>query len=322
MGTSILGNRVQRVEDARMLTVGGTYVDDLQLEHAAWLTYVRSTEAHARIVSIDVDDAKSAPGVVAVFVGDDLAELGLAPNVNPSFSEAMRRPFVAIGTVRYVGPARGRRRRRRPLPGRRRGRARGRRVRPRFLSSSIQRRASATRCCSSPMPARTSCSGGLPSKQADFSECEVVVEERIVNQRLTAAPIEPRSGAAYWTGEGRLVHYSACQGAHPTRDLLTGIYGLDPSQRTRRRARRRRGVRREVAHLSGRARDRLLPACHRAPGEVDRDPLREHGRDAARSRSGATSKARRHPRRSASPPTTSTSSPMPGPSRSSAPCCR
>ena len=103
MGTSILGNRVQRVEDARMLTVGGTYVDDLPLEHAAWLTYVRSTEAHARIVAIDVDDAKAAPGVIAVFVGDDLAELGLAPNVNPSFSEAMRRPFVAIGTVRYVG---------------------------------------------------------------------------------------------------------------------------------------------------------------------------------------------------------------------------
>jgi carbon-monoxide dehydrogenase large subunit len=66
--------------------------------------------------------------------------------------------------------------------------------------------------------------------QADFSRCEVVVEEDIANQRLTAAPIEPRSGAAYWTGDGRLVHYSACQGAHPTRDLLAVVYGLDPSQ--------------------------------------------------------------------------------------------
>ncbi len=62
MGTSILGNRVQRVEDVRMLTTGGVYVDDLSLDNAAWLTYVRSTEAHARILSIDVDEAKAAPG--------------------------------------------------------------------------------------------------------------------------------------------------------------------------------------------------------------------------------------------------------------------
>ena len=116
MGTSILGNRVQRVEDARMLTVGGTYVDDLPLEHAAWLTYVRSTEAHARIVAIDVDDAKAAPGVIAVFTGDDLAELGLAPNVNP---ELPRGDAPALRRDRHRAlrrPARGRRHRRRPLP--------------------------------------------------------------------------------------------------------------------------------------------------------------------------------------------------------------
>src|SRR5262249_36944029 len=65
---------------------------------------------------------------------------------------------------------------------------------------------------------------------ADFGDCEVVVAERIVNQRMTAAPIEPRAGAAYWTHDGRLVHYSACQGAHPTRDLLATIYGLDPAR--------------------------------------------------------------------------------------------
>jgi len=67
-------------------------------------------------------------------------------------------------------------------------------------------------------------------READFSACEVVVEERIVNQRLTAAPIEPRSGAAHWTDDGRLVHYSACQGAHPTKALLAEIYGLDPAR--------------------------------------------------------------------------------------------
>ena len=48
---------------------------------------------------------------------------------------------------------------------------------------------------------------------ADFADCEVVAEFDIDNQRVHAAPMEPRSGAAEWTSDGRLVHYSACQGA-------------------------------------------------------------------------------------------------------------
>src|SRR5688500_16375521 len=53
---SILGNRVARVEDRRFLTVGGTYVEDLDVPGAAWLTYVRSPYAHARITAIDVSE--------------------------------------------------------------------------------------------------------------------------------------------------------------------------------------------------------------------------------------------------------------------------
>ena len=60
---SILGNRVQRVEDPRMLTVGGTYVEDVPVD-AAWVHFVRSEYAHGRIVSYDVDDARKVPGVL------------------------------------------------------------------------------------------------------------------------------------------------------------------------------------------------------------------------------------------------------------------
>jgi carbon-monoxide dehydrogenase large subunit len=60
---SILGNRVQRVEDPRMLTVGGTYVEDVPVD-AAWVHFVRSEYAHGRILSYDVDDAKKMPGVL------------------------------------------------------------------------------------------------------------------------------------------------------------------------------------------------------------------------------------------------------------------
>ncbi len=212
-----------------MLTVGGTYVEDLALPGAAWLAYVRSPVAHARISAIDVSVARAAPGVLAVLTGEDLAPLGLAPNLHPAFPEAMRRPFVAADVVRYVGQ-------------------------PVVAVVAEDRTAAADAgdlvlVDYDPLPVVVDAEAALrddmllfpdagtnvvyrfaSKSQADFDACEVVVAERIVNQRMTAAPIEPRSGAAYWTDNGRLVHYSACQGAHPTRDLLATIYGLAPEQ--------------------------------------------------------------------------------------------
>ncbi|MBO0747575.1 MAG: hypothetical protein J2O47_04460, partial [Acidimicrobiaceae bacterium] len=75
---SILGNRVLRLEDPKFLTTGGVYGDDLRLDGALWVTFVRSTIAHARISAIDVSDALSVPGVVAVYTGND-CELKLPP---------------------------------------------------------------------------------------------------------------------------------------------------------------------------------------------------------------------------------------------------
>jgi carbon-monoxide dehydrogenase large subunit len=229
---SILGNRVKRVEDPRMLTVGGTYVEDIPFPGAAWLAYVRSPEAHARITGIDTSEAKASPGVLAIYTADDLRELGdggLVPHTNPAFPAVMRRSVVADGTVLFVGQ---------PVVA--------------VLAETRVQAADAAELVLvdyEPLPVVVDPEASLrdevvlfpehgtnvvmrfqSEKQADFSGCEVVVEERIVNQRLTAAPIEPRSGAAYWTDDGRLVHYSACQGAHPTRDLLAGIYDLDPAQ--------------------------------------------------------------------------------------------
>ena len=72
---SVMGTRVRRVEDPVFLTVGGTYVADLRdprLSDAAFVTFVRSTMAHARIIGLDTADAASAPGVLAVFTGGDI----------------------------------------------------------------------------------------------------------------------------------------------------------------------------------------------------------------------------------------------------------
>ena len=69
---SILGNPVLRKEDPGILTGVTEYYDDLKVAGLLHVAFVRSTIAHATIESIDADDAKTMPGVVAVYTAADL----------------------------------------------------------------------------------------------------------------------------------------------------------------------------------------------------------------------------------------------------------
>ncbi|QBQ96116.1 xanthine dehydrogenase family protein molybdopterin-binding subunit [Paraburkholderia pallida] len=69
----MIGASVKRKEDYRFLTGAGQYTDDVVLPAQTYAVFVRSPHAHARIKSIDINAAKAAPGVVAVFTGADLA---------------------------------------------------------------------------------------------------------------------------------------------------------------------------------------------------------------------------------------------------------
>src|SRR5688500_9730053 len=103
---SILGNRVLRTEDPKFLTVGGTYVDDVQLPAEAGVpahvVYVRSTMASARIEGIDTAEAAAMPGVVAVITSADV-DLEDAPPSMFLINQDMKRPFLAKEVVRFVG---------------------------------------------------------------------------------------------------------------------------------------------------------------------------------------------------------------------------
>src|SRR5438067_1271550 len=100
---SILGHAVRRREDPRLVTGTGHYVDDMQSEGCLHIAFVRSTLAHARIRSLDVEAAAAAPGVVAVLTG---ADLGLPDRVGfPMVAAAMARAPLARERVRFVGEA-------------------------------------------------------------------------------------------------------------------------------------------------------------------------------------------------------------------------
>ena len=73
-----IGQPVRRFEDIRLVTGRGRYQDDIVLPRQAYAVFLRSPHAHARILSIDVKAARAAPGVLAVYTGDDYKADGLS----------------------------------------------------------------------------------------------------------------------------------------------------------------------------------------------------------------------------------------------------
>jgi len=101
----LVGTRVRRVEDPRLLTGTGRYVDDVTVPGMLHATFVRSPLAHAVIRGVDVEAARRHPGVVGVYTGADMQALthpfmGLLPLpglYHPLFYA------LAIDRVRVVG---------------------------------------------------------------------------------------------------------------------------------------------------------------------------------------------------------------------------
>ncbi|MBI1776736.1 MAG: xanthine dehydrogenase family protein molybdopterin-binding subunit [Proteobacteria bacterium] len=116
MGENAFGQSVRRLEDAKLLTGGGVFIDDRCLPDQCHGAVLRSPHAHARIARIDTSRAAAAPGVLAVLTGLDYLADGLDPiacGMNlPTFPPgskapgALKRPpFPALAheRVRYVG---------------------------------------------------------------------------------------------------------------------------------------------------------------------------------------------------------------------------
>ena len=225
---SILGTRVVRVEDPRFLKGEGTYIANLELPGALHLTFVRSSLAHGKIVSIDADDALAMPGVVAVWTAADI-DLEPAPPAHGFMNKKIRFPFIASDTVRFVGD-----------------------IVAVVVSTDKTLGTDAAEMVivdyeSLPVvldmdesfrgevllhpDAESNIVLTFASDNNDdiFSGCDVVVDLVIENQRVAPAPMEVRACASVWDGE-RLTQWACSQGAHGARDGLADTLGLDKSQ--------------------------------------------------------------------------------------------
>ncbi len=251
---SVLGNRVLRTEDPRMLTEGARYVADLRFDGLAHACFVRSTIAHGRLVGVDTAEAQTQPGVLGVVTAADLdlPDLPAVPVVNRS----MIRPVLACDTVRFVGE---------PVVAVVAETAAAAADAAEHVAVDIEPRpvvvalldaaagdmlvhehAGTNVAFDMPVVVRTTDdgpasepgagtniafdmpAGGHAEAPLDFSGCEVTVEDSLVNQRLAAVPLEPRSAAAEWSSDGsRLTFYASTQAPHRVRDALAALYGLD-----------------------------------------------------------------------------------------------
>ena len=234
---SILGNAVQRKEDPGLLTGANHYVDDLDVD-AAVVAFVRSTEAHAEITSIDTSEAASMPGVLAVYTADNLSMDAFQgfPMMPPDFN----RPPLAAGRVRFVGDmvamvVAGTQAQANdaaeavyvdysPLP----------------VVSDFERAADpdspvvwegqqSNVCFPFAIPGPDEETGERPGVDA-LAGADHVVSERIVTQRLAGAPMEPNGCVAVPGSDGTMTLHVSVQNAHSQHEALAPALGLEAEQ--------------------------------------------------------------------------------------------
>jgi len=105
MATKLLGERIKRKEDPRLIQGRGHYVDDIKLGGMLHMAFARSPYGHARITAINTEAARNAPGVVAVLTSDDVkGKLGQVPcAAGMKGLKVPDHPCLAEQRVRYVG---------------------------------------------------------------------------------------------------------------------------------------------------------------------------------------------------------------------------
>ena len=99
-----IGKSMKRVEDPRLLTGQGRYIDDIDLPNMLHAAVLRSSRPHAKIKTIDTRAAAALPGVIKVLTGADIAA---TTGALPCFANPpVEQHCVAIDRVRHVHQAR------------------------------------------------------------------------------------------------------------------------------------------------------------------------------------------------------------------------
>ena len=227
---SLIGCSPPRLEDERLVTGKGRYVADLEVEGALAAVFVRSPVAHARVISIALDEARGAPGVIGVFSGRDLVEGGILPlpcarataSADGTPFHAPVRHAVAVDLVRHVGEAVA--------------------IVVAEDEHAAMEAADLVEVDYDPLPvtvdARLSDERAFAWEKGDraavdtaFASAARIVEIEVVNNRILISPIEPRGAIASFDPEtGIYTLHAPTQGVHLVRGLIAPTLGVEPAR--------------------------------------------------------------------------------------------
>jgi len=226
-----VGKALKRKEDPRLILGRARYVDDIDVTGQLWAAFVRSPEAHARIVSIDAEPARALPGVVAVFTGPEVDIAAPLPMAwVPPGVEVNNPPHWALAkeTVNHVGD---------PVAvviGEDRYAVvdAAERVLVEYDPLPVVSDPEAALADGAPLVHESlgtnrchdwSLGGG--DLEAGFAAADVIVERRVVNHRTAGAAIEPRGVLADYRA-GMLTLHSSTQVPHFLRLFLALQLGI------------------------------------------------------------------------------------------------
>ena len=226
---SILGNPVLRKEDPGILEGTTQYYDDLAVPGVLHTAFVRSTVAHANIAGIDTTDAREMPGVVAVYTAADFDLPAVHGFV--MLPATMNRPPLAQEKVRFVGDIVA------MVIAESKGQAMDAAETvivdyddlPAYATvlSALADGATLIHEAQGSNVANVMGTGPI---EGVLDDADVVVRERIVNQRVAPVPMEP-GGIVAVPGDpaGGLSIWASTQGPHGVRDEIAMLLGLDPA---------------------------------------------------------------------------------------------
>ena len=235
--SQIIGASIKRREDPRLVSGTASYVEDISQTGVLHMHVVRSTEAHARIVGIDTTRAKEADGVVAVLTGKDLKSDFQGPlPVTPTFVPDKKAPDqypIATDKVRYVGE---------PVAiviatSKAAAEDAGERLDIRYESlPAVLDIDSALKEDSAVLHDEVGSNISYDTKfangdiEAAFKKADVVVKQRLVQQRLIPIAIETRGVLAdYKPFSGKMTIYSSTQCPHFVKVFAAVLLGIPES---------------------------------------------------------------------------------------------
>jgi carbon-monoxide dehydrogenase large subunit len=229
----MIGEPLRRLEDPRLITGRGRYVDDISVDGLLHAVFVRSVEAHA-LIEVSVDDR--VPGDARVFTGQDLGLDRPMPNQYPAdvITQSIQAPPLALDEVCYAGQ---------PVAV----------VIAESAAAAIDG-AEAVAVDYQPLPVmidhRTALDPGSPMAhhgsstnrvatltarfgdiEAAFAAADRLVSVEVDQHRGAPASMEGRAILARWDEvEGRLTMWNSTQAPHAVRANLASYFGLSPDE--------------------------------------------------------------------------------------------